>query len=424
MNVGFWIQHRAGVIGVLLLLLLAACGPQGKKTTSAPAPTARPTQAAQPEPEAKPTQPEPEAKPKPVEPKPEPVKPESKPVDKPDPKPVVEPEPKPDPKPVAKPEPQPEPKPVEKPDPKPAAKPEPKPAAKPEPKPAAKPEPKPVAKPEPKPVAKPEPKPAAKPEPKPAAKPEPKPAAKPEPKPAAKPEPKPAAKPEPKPVAKPEPKPVAKPKPTPAQPNGVISGEVLFTGRSKRKLDLAEEAIALVIMDSDQNIPADIVAKDYQIVTKDKTFRPGLLVVPRGATVQFPNQDPIIHNVFSVSKENKFDAGRYSKGEGARHTFLYEGLVRVYCNVHHSMNAMIYISNNPFFTYADEDGRFEIKGLPDGTYTLAAIHKLTGLSKTEVVVANGRAEPVNIELKVRSLRLKPHLNKEGKPYEKRKGERY
>ncbi len=404
-------RRRHAVSAVLLVLLLASCAHDAKRTPTAdPRPTTPVEATTEPKPDPKPVEtPEPKPDPKPVEtpePKPDP-RPVETPEPKPDPKPVETPEPKPDPKPVETPEPKPDPKPVETPEPKPDPKPVETPEPKPDPKPVETPEPKT----DPKPVETPEPKT----DPKPVEKP------KPDPKPVVKPDPKPVEKPKPKVV--PDPKPVVKAEPKPS-PGAVVRGEVVFTGRSRRKLDTAEEAVGIVIYDHESTIPSETVQGDYSIVTKDKTFNPVLLLVPRGATVQFPNMDPIIHNVFSVSKGNKFDAGRYSKAEGARYTFMNEGLVRVYCNVHHSMNAMIYVAANPHFTYADEDGNFELKGLSDGTYTLAAIHKLSGLTKTELVVRDGRAEPVTLELKVRSLRLKPHLNKEGKPYEKRKGERY
>ncbi|CAM2068574.1 hypothetical protein SCOR_24605 [Sulfidibacter corallicola] len=203
-----------------------------------------------------------------------------------------------------------------------------------------------------------------------------------------------------------------------------IKGTVRFVGR--RKIDLADEdqRVAVFIVGRQSDISPESLDKPYVVVTKKKQFNPRLMVVPRGATVRFPNRDPIIHNVFSVSGENRFDAGRYSRGEGATHVFTHEGLVRIYCNVHHSMSALLYVIDNPWYTYADSRGRFELPPLPEGEYTVAAVHHLAGMVRRKVVIRAGETPDLELKMSVRSFRIKPHLNKDGKPYRKRKSDRY
>lgn len=70
-------------------------------------------------------------------------------------------------------------------------------------------------------------------------------------------------------------------------------------------------------------------------------------MVPAGSTVRFPNQDSILHNVFSVSRANRFDLGLYRRGEGKSATFRQPGVVRVFCNVHHSMVAYVVVVETP-----------------------------------------------------------------------------
>ncbi len=68
-----------------------------------------------------------------------------------------------------------------------------------------------------------------------------------------------------------------------------------------------------------------------------KRFQPRVVAVPKNTTVEFPNADPIYHNVFSVSGANRFDLGLYRSGASKPKTFEEAGLVRVYCNIHPQM---------------------------------------------------------------------------------------
>ncbi len=203
---------------------------------------------------------------------------------------------------------------------------------------------------------------------------------------------------------------------------GDIHGEVVVKDRKGKPQNLAKDPVVVFVEGLTAAIPAAATAEQYVMNTVRKQFTPRVMAVPKGATVRFPNSDPIIHNVFSVSGKNRFDAGRYSRGEGAEHTFRYPGVARIYCNVHHHMNAIIYVVDNPFFTTADAGGRFTLTGLPDGEYTIAAFHRLAGKTSRRVLVSGGEVE-VQLELTIKRRRLKPHRNKEGKPY-KRRSKRY
>lgn len=190
------------------------------------------------------------------------------------------------------------------------------------------------------------------------------------------------------------------------------------------KLEYLEAGQVIVYLDQvKSDIPAVLVKRDYTIRTLQKQFDPQLMVLPRGATVQFPNMDPIIHNVFSVSGGNRFDAGRYSKGEGKKHTFENSGLVRIYCNVHHSMNALLYIADNPHYTVIDGKSEFKLEGLPPGEVQIVAIHLRAGRETTRWVIEEGKTTKAQIVLTLRKKRVKRHLNKFGKPY-KSKRKRY
>src|SRR5919112_865585 len=95
-----------------------------------------------------------------------------------------------------------------------------------------------------------------------------------------------------------------------------------------------------------------------EIGTSDKEFSPHVLVVPAGSTVAFPNHDPFNHNVFSLSEENPFDLGLYGRGETREVRFARPAIVRVYCNVHAQMSAIVVVRDNPWFAQPAGDGSF------------------------------------------------------------------
>ena len=89
-----------------------------------------------------------------------------------------------------------------------------------------------------------------------------------------------------------------------------------------------------------------------------------MLPIPVGARVRFPNNDPILHNVFSTAKEASFDLGLYGRSDGENYRFSQPGVIRVYCNVHHAMVAHVLVMDTPFFTKPDAQGRFRLVGVP------------------------------------------------------------
>jgi hypothetical protein len=123
----------------------------------------------------------------------------------------------------------------------------------------------------------------------------------------------------------------------------------------------------------------------------DRRFAPDLLVVPEGATVSFPNMDPIFHNVFSLSRAKSFDLGSYDKGQTRSVTFPKPGLVYVYCRLHPNMEATILVTPNRWYARPDAQGQYQIAGVPPGKYTLVAWHKSAGFFRKQIVVEQGHS---------------------------------
>jgi hypothetical protein len=128
----------------------------------------------------------------------------------------------------------------------------------------------------------------------------------------------------------------------------------------------------------------------------NETFVPRVLAVTRGSTVEFPNDDPYFHNVFSLSSGATFNLGRYPKGKSSRWEFRKPGLVKVFCNIHSHMAASILVLDHPYFAIPELDGTFTLPTVPPGRYTLVGWHERIGERTTPVVVQTGR--PVSVEL--------------------------
>ena len=107
-------------------------------------------------------------------------------------------------------------------------------------------------------------------------------------------------------------------------------------------------------------LPADGVAgaarcrsgKHARLIQKDKTFTPHVLAIETGTTVDFPNYDPIFHNAFSNFSGQLFDIGLYAPGSSRSFRFQRSGMVRIFCNIHPAMSAVILVVDTPYFASA------------------------------------------------------------------------
>ena len=202
---------------------------------------------------------------------------------------------------------------------------------------------------------------------------------------------------------------------------GHVSGHITIQEKNNASsTDLGDAVVYL------EGHGASLAPARFEITISDKTFSPHVLVVPVGTTVAFPNHDPFDHNVFSVSDSNSFDLGLYGRGEGKATAFRYPGLVRVFCNVHPRMVALVQVMATHHFAQAGADGSFTISGVEPGAYKLHVWHERASqeLVRDVVVGPNGVAE-IQVALNARGFRWQPHKNKFGKDYPTNAGrERY
>jgi hypothetical protein len=155
----------------------------------------------------------------------------------------------------------------------------------------------------------------------------------------------------------------------------------------------------------------------FSMVTRGKLVIPHILAIPLGSTVEFPNDDPISHNLFSLSTENGFDLGLYRRGAGKAHKFDAPGVVNVYCNVHPNMSAVIHVMATPYYTFADGSGSYSFADVPSGRYRVVAWNEQGGTAESFLDVANGPAATAALMIDSRNYRAQGHANKEGKAYQ-------
>jgi plastocyanin len=198
---------------------------------------------------------------------------------------------------------------------------------------------------------------------------------------------------------------------------GTVQGRVAVVEKNGRLAKDLGEAVVWVEGPKTQARPTGAT-----VTMKSKTFVPRVTVVSVGASVEFPNQDAIFHNVFSVSGENRFDLDLYKKPKSASKRFEHPGIVRIYCNIHPQMSGFVLVRDNPFWARVSADGSFSIADVPAGTWVLKGWHERSGESALRVQVPETGAASVSLTLDASKYKRAPHKNKFGKDYEV--GEKY
>jgi len=169
-------------------------------------------------------------------------------------------------------------------------------------------------------------------------------------------------------------------------------------------------------------LPRQKASQIPQLVQKNKSFQPSLLVVPVGGKVEFPNHDPFFHNVFSLFEGKRFDLGLYESGTTRFVQFDKPGVSFIFCNIHEQMTAVVIALATPYYAVSDAHGDLTIPNVPPGRYQLQVFHTsvapdaLRALNH-EITVAPEDTSLGTFTLKETDVTL-AHKNKYGHEYDR------
>jgi plastocyanin len=189
-------------------------------------------------------------------------------------------------------------------------------------------------------------------------------------------------------------------------------------GSIKTRVRQGATAAVPVVYAERLDAPAATPAGTFTIAQRSKSFAPRVLAVPVGSTVSFPNEDPIFHNVFSLSAPQPFDLGLYRAGATKSRTFTQPAVYYVFCNIHPQMVAFLVVAPSASVATAAPDGTWRLD-LPPGRYRVTALSERAAPVAVEITVAPAattQAPPIALDESVAVVA--PHLNKFGKPYPK------
>ncbi len=152
-------------------------------------------------------------------------------------------------------------------------------------------------------------------------------------------------------------------------PGATVTGEINIVSGGQRsssqQVDLSDIVVWLQPVK-----PVPVPTSRARLLQKNKMFSPHVLVITVGTVVDFPNADPIFHSAFSNYNGQLFDLSLYPPGTTKSVRFRRPGIVRVFCNIHPTMSAVIVVLDTPYFTKANRDGSYQIANLPLGDYEL------------------------------------------------------
>src|SRR5271166_5988363 len=161
-----------------------------------------------------------------------------------------------------------------------------------------------------------------------------------------------------------------------AAQNAELKGKVQLTRNGRHVGDASKVVVWLTPLGATPAPPPPVqqASQVPQLVQKDKSFQPSLLVIPAGGQVEFPNQDPFFHNVFSLFDGKRFDLGLYESGTTQFVKFDKPGISFIFCNIHAQMSAVVIALNTPYYSISNWRGDISIANVVPGRYQMHVFH--------------------------------------------------
>jgi plastocyanin len=169
---------------------------------------------------------------------------------------------------------------------------------------------------------------------------------------------------------------------TAAAASACFGQQVTVTGRIElsrdgiaQRQDSSDAVVWLTPIGNSGEPQAAAGSSRQQLVQKNKSFRPHVIVVRVGVPVDFPNKDPFFHNVFSLFEGKRFDLGLYEAGSSRTVVFDREGISYIFCNIHADMSGVVVAVKSPYYGTSDRRGVIIIPNVPLGRYELRVWHE-------------------------------------------------
>ena len=137
----------------------------------------------------------------------------------------------------------------------------------------------------------------------------------------------------------------------------------------------------------DGTVPTE-TERPVVITQRQRTIIPHTTVAQVGQVVQFPNEDDVYHNLFSLSSGNRFNLGRYAPGVTETNVFEHQGVVHLFCDIHAEMAGEILVVSTPYVTRVNPDGTYDLT-VPAGRYRAVAWHPSVGADTAMLTIPDG-----------------------------------
>jgi hypothetical protein len=161
------------------------------------------------------------------------------------------------------------------------------------------------------------------------------------------------------------------------------------------------ENVFIYVKDGLGNYDYDPPTDSPRIDQKSCRYHPHVFGMRVGQPLEILNSDPTLHNIHALPKTNaEFNNGQPIQGMKMVHTFTAkEVMVPFKCDVHGWMNAYVGVLDHPYFATTDKDGKFSLKSLPPGTYTIEAWHEKLGTQEQKVTIGPKESKEITFTFK-------------------------
>ena len=201
-----------------------------------------------------------------------------------------------------------------------------------------------------------------------------------------------------------------------------LRGHIDLTRNGHREKDASKAVVWLTPIGTTVEPPKQDDSHIPQLVQKNKSFQPSLVVVPVGGKVEFPNRDPFFHNVFSLFEGKRFDLGLYESGTTRFVQFDKSGISFIFCNIHAEMSAVVIALSTPYYAISDARGDITVANVPPGRYQVQVFHSAVAPDALRAMTREVTVGPTDTLLGTFTLAetdvLLTHKNKYGRDYDR------